>query len=146
MKKALSKNEFIAGICQILQDYRDVLSFQDRVILNRKFTRKGVVSLATQDVVSELDCNWTDVSNAIQKLINILRVKNKWMAEQVEDLTQTNEEKNAPIINWLNGHRRQNGQMAAQLSALRDEEKKVDEKARQAWRVDRAQQQGSKKR
>lgn len=137
MKKVASKNEFMVGVHQILEDYRDILPFQDRVILNRKFTHKDTVSIKTQEVVKELDCNWVDVGNAIQKLINILRVKNKWLIEQAAQLTQADEDKNAAVIAWLGDQRKENGKMAARLCALRDEEKKTDEKARLEWRAGR---------
>jgi len=140
MKKTVTNNEFVGEIHQLLKDYRDVLSFQDRVILNRKFTRKGVVSLQTQEVVNELDCNWVDVCNAIQKVIHILRVKHKWLTGEVIKLTREGKEKNARVIGWLNGQCRQNGKIATRMCALRDEEKKTDEKAKQAWRAGRAEQ------
>ncbi len=145
MNKKIDKNEFTLGIQQILTDYRDVLSFQDRVILARKFTQKGTLSVKSQDVVNELDCNWVDITNATHKLLTILRVKNKWLHDETTKLAQADEDKNAPVISWLNQQRKKNARLCAHLSTLRDDEKKTDEKARLEWREDRAKSMNSKK-
>jgi hypothetical protein len=145
MNKKVEKNEFTAGVQQILTDYRDILSFQDRVILARKFTQKGKLSVESQQVVEELDCNWVDITNATHKLLTILRVKNKWLHDETTKLAQADEDKNAAVISWLNQQRKKNAKLCAHLSALRDDEKKTDEKARLEWREDRAKQLDPKK-
>jgi len=138
MSKSAEKNEFITGIRQILKDYRDVLSFQDRIILTRKFSKKGVVSAKSIDIVNELDCNWVDVGNAIQKLVHILRVKNKWLHEESTRLADASKTKNAAVISWLDKQRKSVGKIATQLCALRDEEKVSEEAAKKQWHAERA--------
>jgi hypothetical protein len=140
MSKTLEKNEFIEGVQQLLIDYRDILSFQDRVILTRKFTRKGTVSVKTQEIIKDLDCNWVDITNATHKLATLMRVKNKWLQDETAKLTQNTDDKDAPVIAWLTRQRKKNARLCTHLNTLRDDEKKTDEKARLEWREDRAKQ------
>jgi len=140
MSKTIEKNEFIDGVQQILTDYRDVLSFQDRVILARKFTRKGTVSVKSEEIVKDLDCNWVDITNATHKLATLMRVKNKWLQDETAKLAQAGDDRDASVIAWLTRQRKINAKLCNRLNSLREDEKKADEKARQEWREGRAKQ------
>jgi hypothetical protein len=61
------------------------------------------------------------------------------------EFIQADEDKNAAVISWLTQQRKRNAKLCSHLSALRDDEKKTDEKARLEWREDRAKLMNPKK-